>query len=456
LLSKSHTPPQPTSPARAAVGTRTDAELARSLANLSSLSESGVRGTAMGAPTSLGFRSGKHTPKEWHEANYAKYYQSFSDRDNAERLTHESKRLADETAALTQRVQADATKKLAERLHDINYWKCELNRQIEETIEETDLLCGQKRRLANALDATELPMTIARDNLDCRARRREIDLVGDRVELALNKEVEIISKVQDLLKRTLEQADRQIKLNRGAKHKLTMDWSDKVRDYNIDEKCANLNNNSTEIQYKEGSAKFDASQSTPESWAQFSHDNIVRAEHERLASQALRNLIDQILTDTSNDMREQCNTVNAEFTNRIQEMNDAKTATENHLQKTVEAIAAMEKNIEFLEEEIKNKEAPMKVAQTRLDHRTRRPGVELCRDPAQFRLVQEVGDIQNSIDNLEQKLADSRASLNDLMSTRMTLEQQVALHKNSIFIDRDKCMKFRTRYPSTSKMVGYQ
>jgi tektin-4 len=74
-------------------------------------------------------------------------------------------------------------------------------------------------------------------------------------------------------------------------------------------------------------------QSTPESWAQFSHDNIVRAEHERLASQALRNLIDQILTDTSNDMREQCNTVNAEFTNRIQEMNDAKTAHENHLQK---------------------------------------------------------------------------------------------------------------------------
>ena len=49
------------------------------------------------------------------------------------------------------------------------------------------------------------------------------------------------------------------RMNRGAKHKLTMDWSDKLRDYNIDEKCANLNNNSTEIQYKEGSAKFDAS-----------------------------------------------------------------------------------------------------------------------------------------------------------------------------------------------------
>ena len=74
-------------------------------------------------------------------------------------------------------------------------------------------------------------------------------------------------------------------------------------------------------------------QSTPESWAEFSHDNIVRAEHEKMASQELRKLIDQILTDTSNDMREQCNTVNTEFAKRIEEMNDAKTKMENHLHK---------------------------------------------------------------------------------------------------------------------------
>ena len=50
-----------------------------------------------------------------------------------------------------------------------------------------------------------------------------------------------------------------------------------------------------------------------------------------MASQQLRKLIDQILTDTSNDMREQCNTVNTEFAKRIEEMNDAKTKMENHL-----------------------------------------------------------------------------------------------------------------------------
>ncbi|XP_071963110.1 tektin-4-like [Antedon mediterranea] len=455
LLSKSRTPPAPTPPT-GVFGTRTDSELAGSLARMTTYGDSGVLGTARGAPTAEGFRSAKHTPEEWHTSNYQKYYQSFSDRDNAERLQHESKTLSNEADALTKRTQTDATKKLAERLHDINFWKFSLNREIEEMIEETDLMCAQKKRLENALDATEIPMSIVQDNLQCRGRRHDIDLVHDRVELALNKEYEIICKVQDLLKRTIEQSDRQIKLNRGAKHKLTMDWSDKVEAYDIDTKCANLNNDSTDIMYKEGSAKFNAVQSTPESWAQFSHDNIVRAEHEKLTSQQLRNLIDQILTDTSNDMREQCNTVNTEFTNRIQEMNNAKTQMENHRQKTVEEIAKMEKNIADLQKAIKDKEAPMKVAQTRLDHRTYRPNVELCRDPAHFKMVSEVGEIQNSIDQLQQKLAESQGNLKDLIATRRSLEQEIALKKNSISVDRDKCLKFRTRYPSTSKLVGYQ
>ena len=46
-----------------------------------------------------------------------------------------------------------------------------------------------------------------------------------------------------------------------------------------------------------------------------------------------------------------------------------------------------EKNIELLKKAIADKEAPMQVAQTRLDTRVRRPNVELCRDPVQHRSV---------------------------------------------------------------------
>ena len=75
------------------------------------------------------------------------------------------------------------------------------------------------------------------------------------------------------------------------------------------------------------------SQSTPESWAQYSHDNIARGEHERMASIQLRTLIDNVLEDTSRDMREQCDTVDVNFQKRVTEMEDAKAKLEENLKK---------------------------------------------------------------------------------------------------------------------------
>ena len=155
---------------------------------------SGNVGNDMGIST-MGFRSAKYNPPEWHENNYSKYYQSFSDRDNSERVRHESKRTIKETEAQTQKTQSESTKKLAERLKDINFWKFELNREIQDVIAETDLLLEQKKRLENALRATEIPLHIATDNLNCRQRRQGLDLVQDDVELNLLKVSLLISCV---------------------------------------------------------------------------------------------------------------------------------------------------------------------------------------------------------------------------------------------------------------------
>ena len=53
----------------------------------------------------------------------------------------------------------------------------------------------------------------------------------------------------------------------------------------------------------------------------------------------------------------------------------------------VDEIGQTERNIADLKKAIKDKEDPMKVAQTRLHHREARPNVELCRDPAQYQYV---------------------------------------------------------------------
>ena len=59
-----------------------------------------------------------------------------------------------------------------------------------------------------------------------------------------------------------------------------------------------------------------------------------------------------------------------------------------------------ETHIQQLKKGIRDKENPLKVAQSRLEARTHRPDVELCRDPPHHRIVEEVGQIQESVDLL--------------------------------------------------------
>ena len=56
-----------------------------------------------------------------------------------------------------------------------------------------------------------------------------------------------------------------------------------------------------------------------------------------------------------------------------------------------------EKHIQQLKKGIRDKENPLKVAQSRLEARTHRPDMELCRDPPHHRIVEEVGQIQESV-----------------------------------------------------------
>ena len=61
-------------------------------------------------------------------------------------------------------------------------------------------------------------------------------------------------------------------------------------------------------------------------------------------------------------------------------------------------ISSQEKNLEALHVAIADKEAPLKMAQTRLMARSQRPSWELCHDPVQVRLLEEVQELMGHID----------------------------------------------------------
>ncbi|KAM9296143.1 tektin-3 [Gastrophryne carolinensis] len=397
----------------------------------------------------------RYSPEDWHKSNQTNYRESESSRRSAERLRADTSRLIQDKDQKTRKIQNDTSKDLGERVNDIAFWKSEIIHEIDQMIGETNALSEVKRRLERALAETEGPLQMSQECLYHREKRMSIDLVHDEVEKQLLQEVDCIKSCQERMRRHLEKAAAQLASNRSAQHELERDIHDKQSAYRIDDKCQNLRNSSDGIGYYRGVERIDATISVPETWAKFTDDNILKSQSERAASAKLREDIENLLNVTSNEMWSQFNLVNVMFTNRISETADAKNKLQSHLAKTLQEIFQTEMTIEAIKKAIKDKMAPMRVAQTRLDERTRRPNVELCRDSAQMRLVHEVQAIDDTIQVLQQRLREAEDTLQMLVHTKANLEHDLSIKANSLFIDQEKCMGMRKSFPSTPRLVGY-
>ncbi|KAM6897137.1 tektin-3 [Xenentodon cancila] len=397
----------------------------------------------------------RYTPDDWHKSNHNNYRESESSRKSAERLRKDTIRLIQDKEQLTRRTQESTSKNIADRLNDIVFWKSELSHEIDNMVTEIAALSEVKKRLERALAETEGPVQVSQECLFHREKRMSIDLVHDDVEKALIKEVEVIKSCQERMRRLLDRAIAQLASNRAAQHELEKDMSNKVTAQRIDDKCHHLRNTSDGIGYYRGIDRLDHSVSLPDSWSKFTDDNILLSQSERAASHKLRDEIEILLNTTSNEMWNQFNNVNVAFTNRTSETADAKNSLQAHLAKTLQEIFQTEMLMESLKKAIRDKEFPLKVAQTRLEERTRRPNIELCRDNPYHRLVTEVREIEDTIRKLQERLMEAENTLQTLVKTKIALEHDLSIKANSLFLDQEKCMSMRKSFPSMPRLVGY-
>ena len=70
------------------------------------------------------------------------------------------------------------------------------------------------------------------------------------------------------------------------------------------------------------------------------------------------------------------------------------------------------------------------------------------------RIIEEITEIHESIDRLKAKLRESENALEDLLSTRSSLSEDMTSRKKTIFTYRQECMKLRLKFPILSPHVG--
>ncbi|NXP50274.1 TEKT1 protein, partial [Heliornis fulica] len=386
----------------------------------------------------------KFHPSEWHTANKMQRATTESQTSRSEHMTAESQRLLDEIEKTTRKMQSDVNKEIEQRQEEIKFWKQELDNKLEQIVCETEVLLTFKTRLEKSLESCKEPLIIAQKCLLNRQKRAGIDLVHDEVEQELVKETEVLHRVIALLGRTLEQTNEQIRLNRSAKYNLEMELKDKSAALMVDDYCASLTSNTPDIRYADNAVKTEGNFVSPEDWTDFSNINIEKADKQISNSLALAALIDDILFQTANDMRKQRETVNAAFADRVKEVKDAKHKLEMLLAMVMNETASQEENIAALKKAIADKEGPVKVAQTRLEARNRRPNMELCYDTVQYKLISEVEEITKNIQRqLKDTLAQAEIELRSLGRRQLSLEEEIQVKENTLYIDEVLCMQMR-------------
>ncbi|KAI8423891.1 hypothetical protein MSG28_012889 [Choristoneura fumiferana] len=352
--------------------------------------------------------------------------------------------------------QLENNKRLKQKARDIFRWKVEVERACKAITEEVELLEIERQRLKGASRVLMLPESISKECLDLRSNRFEPDLVADLAEQELIKEMNLVSEVRANLKKTLEQIEQQMAINKAAKHRIEYDWCDKAMAYNTESTNLSLDPKSTTIMFRPGATKFGTFSAPLEYWEFFCRESVQNCEAARQKSCDLRGSLAAILVSGGRKLRNQADKTDMALAETVAITSELCTKLEETLRNTLQRIADMESLIDELKASVQKMDAAMKLAQTRLDNRNNwRPHGESVRDQPHLGLIEEVRKIHETVTSLLGQLNNAERIRSDLLRKRIVLERDIASKRKTLNIDRERCGMVRSHYPSASELAGY-
>lgn len=381
---------------------------------------------------------------DWNTNSYLLSTNAERQRDASHQIRQEARGLRNETNNQTLWDEHDNRTRLAERIDTVTRWKEILDKCLTDLDAEMDALAKMKESAEQNLQAKNLPLDVAIECLTLRDSRRDIDVVKDPVEDELHKEVEVIEATKKALQQKIRQAFEQLCLLQEVRQQLNSDHRGKMETLEIDRGCLSLNINSPNISLKINPTRVPSGSTTLQQWDEFSRSNKNRAEAEMKAATELRETIALTIAETNNELEAQRVATEFAFRKRLREMERVYSELRWQEKNTLEEIAELQEDIRHLEEDLRRKLLSLKLAHTRLETRTYRPNVELCRDQAQYGLTDEVHQLEATIAALKQKLAQAQDALDALYKHLARLQADIACKANSMLLDT-KCLDTRRK-----------
>ncbi|KAM6903171.1 tektin-2 [Lycodopsis pacificus] len=391
----------------------------------------------------------RHSVSEWNSNNHQLSATAQHERFVSSVIRQEGRSLRNETNCQTTWDESDTCRRLRDRAWDVARRKEELETCAQRVDEEMEALTLSKEQAEQALAATVVPLEVGGECLTLRDGRRGCELAVDPVDEQLKKEVALIERMQHVLQQHIDEAFEQLCVLQEARHQLTADLQNKMDALDIDMSCLSLTIKSPQISLKTNPTRIPSGSSTPQEWVQFSQYNVARAQEAMQVSQQMR--VDMSLTraQLQNELDTRRRATEFALRKRIHHEEQARDELEWQIRNTEDEMAEMGRDIHGLDADVQAKTASLKLAHTRLENRTSRAGMDLCRDEVQHGLVNEVHQLEATIRALKQKLSEAQHSMQKMKLHHSRMLQDLSRKQEALSLEQ-RSVNTRSRLPTTS------
>lgn len=384
----------------------------------------------------------KFTPEDWQVSNQTVNTNAEHQRDLSNEVRQRSYSLRNQTSNKTNWEQYNTENALKSRMKVVINCKDHVNLKLEHTENEIKALVSVTEKVENAFEEKNYPLELVLKCLDMREERTSIDLVHDRVNVELLKEIEIIEALKAKLYEKSSLSYGKLVVLQECRNQLELDLIDKCQAIQVDQNTVDLKDDTKHLTLKDHYS-LHREGVTIDSWEAFSSYNIIRADEEIKNSSTLIDSIEQTIQQSTNDLQAQIRLTNYSFRKRIHEIQQAINDLDWQKEKTEQEIQDIIKEINNLKVSTSDKNVPLIIVQSRLDNRRQRPNVELCKDVGQHQLTKEGKDIVHTIQALNNKLSIAENTMSQLNRSLERIIENLSVKNNSLQIEK-QCMQIRT------------
>ncbi|XP_049871168.1 tektin-B1-like [Pectinophora gossypiella] len=372
---------------------------------------------------------------DWDARLYNLQVTADTRRADAFDLRHSAHQLRNETRIKTEWDTYHNNNRISARIYEIEQWKSTIQDLLNRINREMDLLKEEKASTERELEQLNLPLLVCSECLSNRDGRRSTELTYDMADTELKKELCVTESNKKLLIDRCQSAWEKINKLEVMKFKLQLDLNDKNEALAIDKDMLSLDKNCANITFKTDSLKTPKRMITGQQWVDKVEGMKRMAEDELRDTLRLRESLFVARGRARNALRAQTDVTNYMLRRRIYDTQRARNELEWQKIKMEENMDKLKAELKIMGEQFTDKVDALKVAETRLETRGYRPGIELASDEADVGLKEEVRNLRETVRQLQEKLDCAKATYNALESASIKIGIDLNDKNQSLEVD---------------------